>query len=156
VTVVERRMIVSSSDRPTKTIWFPPARRHLCEWGAPYERRAGTLPDGDVPLTQGEGVRDRPGSAYAPGMSRVNDVGGQSGFGPVLVEEDEPPFHADWEARVYALNVAMLRQGVYDLDQFRDAIERMPPAEYLAASYYERWLHAVETLTAGHGPVGDG
>ena len=81
-------------------------------------------------------------------MSRVNDVGGQSGFGPVSAEEDEPPFHADWEARVYALNVAMLRRGVYNLDQFRDAIERMPPAEYLAASYYERWLHAVETLTA--------
>jgi len=28
-------------------------------------------------------------------MSRVNDVGGQSGFGPVAVEPDEPPFHAD-------------------------------------------------------------
>jgi hypothetical protein len=24
----------------------------------------------------------------------------------------------------------------------------MPPAEYLAASYYERWLFAVEWLTA--------
>jgi hypothetical protein len=81
-------------------------------------------------------------------MSRVNDVGRQSGFGSVSVEPDEPPFHADWEARVYALNVAMLRQGVYNLDQFRDAVERMPPAEYLAASYYERWLYAVETLTA--------
>ena len=81
-------------------------------------------------------------------MARVNDVGGQTGFGPVAVESDEPPFHADWEARVYALNVAMLRRGVYDLDQFRDAIERMPPAEYLAASYYERWLFAVESLTA--------
>jgi hypothetical protein len=81
-------------------------------------------------------------------MSRVNDVGGQSGFGSVSVEPDEPQFHADWEARVYALNVAMLRQGVYNLDQFRDAVERMPPAEYLAASYYERWLYAVETLTA--------
>jgi nitrile hydratase len=84
-------------------------------------------------------------------MSRVNDVGGQFGFGPIAVEEDEPPFHADWEARVYALNVAMLRRGVYNLDQFRDAIERMPPAEYLAASYYERWLHAVETLTGSAG-----
>ena len=81
-------------------------------------------------------------------MARVNDVGGMSGFGPVRVEPDEPPFHADWEARVYALNVAMLRRGVYNLDQFRDAIERMPPAEYLAASYYERWLFAVESLTS--------
>jgi hypothetical protein len=41
------------------------------------------------------------------------------------------------------------------LDQFRDAIERMPPAEYLEASYYERWLHAVETLTAPELPPGD-
>lgn len=82
-------------------------------------------------------------------MSRVNDVGGQSGFGDVSIARDEPPFGADWEARVYALNVALLRRGVYNLDQFRDAIERMPPSEYLAASYYERWLVAIETLTDG-------
>ena len=81
-------------------------------------------------------------------MSRVNDVGGQSGFGAVLVEADEPPFHADWEARVYALNGALLRRGRYNLDEFRDAVERIPPQEYLAASYYERWLLAIESLTA--------
>ncbi|HEX6470117.1 MAG TPA: hypothetical protein VF069_13550 [Streptosporangiaceae bacterium] len=79
-------------------------------------------------------------------MSRVNDIGGQTGFGEIVVEADEPPFRADWEARVYALNAALLRRGVYNLDQFRDAIERMPPAEYLAASYYERWLAAMERL----------
>lgn len=87
-------------------------------------------------------------------MGRANDLGGMEGFGPVRPDDDDEPFHADWEARVYALNVAMLRRGVYNLDQFRDAIERMPPAEYLAASYYERWLHAVETLTADK--AGDG
>ena len=81
-------------------------------------------------------------------MSRVNDVGGQSGFGAVAIEADEPPFHADWEARVYALNGALLRRGVYNLDQFRDAVERIPPQDYLAASYYERWLLAIESLTA--------
>lgn len=80
-------------------------------------------------------------------MGRVNDVGGQTGFGAVVVGDDEPAFHADWEARVYALNAALLRRGVYNLDQFRDAIERMPPALYLSASYYERWLTAIETLT---------
>ncbi|MGH3311422.1 MAG: hypothetical protein ACRDP3_12680 [Streptomyces sp.] len=88
-------------------------------------------------------------------MSRVNDVGGQTGFGPVEAEEDEPVFHADWEARVYALNTALVRRGVYALDEFRDAIERMPPQEYLAASYYERWLHAIEHLTAERGVPGD-
>ena len=89
-------------------------------------------------------------------MSRVNDVGGQGGFGPVVaegrIEADEPPFHADWEARVYALNGALLRRGVYNLDQFRDAVERIPPQEYLAASYYERWLLAIESLTEGRLP----
>jgi nitrile hydratase subunit beta len=88
-------------------------------------------------------------------MSRVNDVGGQTGFGEVPVEEDEPVFHADWEARVYALNAALIRRGVYNLDEFRDAIERMPPAEYLAASYYERWLAAMERLTRERGIVPD-
>lgn len=82
-------------------------------------------------------------------MSRVNDVGGQTGFGPLRIEADEPPFHADWEARVYALNAALVRRGVYTLDEFRDTVERMPPGEYLAASYYERWLSAIEALTGG-------
>jgi nitrile hydratase len=84
---------------------------------------------------------------YGRSVSRVNDVGGQSGFGEIITDDGEVAFHADWEARVYALNAALLRRGVYNLDQFRDALERMPPAEYLAASYYERWLAAIETLT---------
>ena len=90
---------------------------------------------------------------YAGPVSRVNDVGGMEGFGAVEVTGDEPPFHADWEARVLALNAALLRRGVYALDEFRDAIERMPPHEYLAASYYERWLHAIRTLVAEKGVV---
>ncbi len=80
-------------------------------------------------------------------MSRVNDVGGQQGFGAIAPDPDETPsFHADWQARVFALNSVLIRRGVYDLDEFRDAIERMPPGDYLAASYYERWLTAVKTL----------
>jgi hypothetical protein len=79
-------------------------------------------------------------------MSRVHDVGGQSGFGPVPVGGDGQPFHADWEARVYALNGVLRARGLYNVDEFRNAIERIPPAEYLEASYYERWLRAIETL----------
>jgi nitrile hydratase len=90
-------------------------------------------------------------------MSRVNDVGGQTGFGEIAVdpERDAEPFHADWEARVYALNAVLLRSGVYNLDEFRDAIERMPPQDYLASSYYERWLAAIEMLTRERGVPGD-
>jgi nitrile hydratase len=84
-------------------------------------------------------------------MSRVHDVGGQTGFGEIQIEPDEPPFHADWEARVYALNNALRRKGIYSTDQMRDAIEKLPPERYLAMSYYERWLHAIEVLT-GNSP----
>ena len=79
-------------------------------------------------------------------MSRIHDIGGLDGFGPLPIETDEPPFHHEWEARVFAINRLLLRAGHYNLDEFRDAVERMPPAEYLAASYYERWLFAIESL----------
>jgi len=84
-------------------------------------------------------------------MSRINDVGGMDGFPPVEQEAGEPPFHADWEAHVFAINRALIGQGVYNLDEFRDAIERMPPQEYLAASYYERWFQAITTLLVDKG-----
>jgi nitrile hydratase accessory protein len=81
-------------------------------------------------------------------------MGGQSGFGPVPVDdEDAEPFHADWEARVFALTRALQRNGVFNLDEFRDALERIPPEEYLASSYYERWLKAIETLLAEKGAL---
>ncbi len=79
-------------------------------------------------------------------------MGGEAGFGPVPAAEDGgPPFAADWEARVYALAAVLRRRGLFDDDELRDAIERLPPAEYLAASYYERWLGALETLAAEKG-----
>jgi nitrile hydratase subunit beta len=84
-------------------------------------------------------------------VSRINDVGGMVGFPPIVEEPDEPAFHADWEAHVVALNAAMIRRGVYNLDEFRDAIERIPPDQYLAASYYEKWLRAITTLLAEKG-----
>jgi nitrile hydratase subunit beta len=84
-------------------------------------------------------------------MSRIHDVGGMQGFGPVEPQADEPPFHADWEAHVFALNRALIGRGVYNLDEFRDAIERMPPQQYLASSYYEKWFHAVTTLLVEKG-----
>jgi nitrile hydratase subunit beta len=79
-------------------------------------------------------------------------MGGQTGFGPVPVGDGEAvPFAADWEARVYALAAVLRRRGVFNDDELRDAIERLPPEQYLAASYYERWLGALEMLVADKG-----
>ena len=82
---------------------------------------------------------------------RMNDVGGMEGFGALTVSESDPPFDADWEAHVYALNAALIRRGVFALDEFRDAIERMSPAAYLETSYYERWFLAITTLLRDKG-----
>ena len=37
----------------------------------------------------------------------VHDMGGMHGFGPVVPEANEPPFHERWEGRVFALQRAM-------------------------------------------------
>lgn len=79
-------------------------------------------------------------------MSRLNDVGGMHGFGPIVREADEPPFHHEWEARVFALNRVLLARGVYTLDEFRFAVERIEPTAYFSLSYYERWFTAIERL----------
>jgi protein-tyrosine phosphatase len=49
------------------------------------------------------------------------------------------------------LTTLLRRRGVVNSDELRDAIERLPPQQYLAASYYERWLGALETLVTEKG-----
>jgi nitrile hydratase subunit beta len=78
----------------------------------------------------------------------VHDMGGMAGFGPVV--PDGTNFHADWERRLFGLARVTRIAGVGS-GMFRAAIESMPPAEYLAASYYERWLAALEVLVAEKG-----
>ena len=84
-------------------------------------------------------------------MHRINDVGGMHGFGPIDIDDDGGGFHHEWEARVFAINRILLKDGVYTLDEFRNAVEEMDPVEYLQASYYERWLHAILTLLVQKG-----
>ena len=75
-------------------------------------------------------------------------MGGMHGYGRVPIEVDEPLFHERWEGRVWAMWSAI---GATTVDRFRFTIEKMPPAAYLASSYYERWLWAIERLAAEQG-----
>jgi nitrile hydratase beta subunit len=84
-------------------------------------------------------------------MNGAHDLGGMHGFGPVVLERNEPVFHAEWEGRVFALTQAMGVWRRWNLDMSRFAREQMPPAEYLAASYYERALWRLERLLENHG-----
>ncbi len=84
-------------------------------------------------------------------MNGAQDLGGAHGFGPVVPEPDEPVFHADWERRVFAMALAMGYTGAWNLDGSRAARESLPPAEYLASSYYAIWLKALEKQIAATG-----
>ncbi|MGY6535407.1 MAG: nitrile hydratase subunit beta [Pararhodobacter sp.] len=86
-------------------------------------------------------------------MNGPQDVGGMMGFGPVLPEADEPPFHAPWEARALGLTLCAGALGGWGLDESRHARESLPPAIYYNASYYEIWLRALEVLLNRHGFV---
>jgi nitrile hydratase len=86
-------------------------------------------------------------------VNRVHDMGGMHGFGPVEPERHEPVFHHDWEKKVFALRFACGAIGKWNIDMARHANERMPPADYLAATYYERWLNGLERLLLERGVV---
>ena len=86
-------------------------------------------------------------------MNGVHDLGGRQGFARVEIERNEPVFHSAWEARVHALQTASGYLGKWNIDMSRYARERMPPANYLAASYYEKWLFGLETLLVEQGLV---
>jgi nitrile hydratase len=85
-----------------------------------------------------------------PGVDGVHDLGGMHGFGPLAIETDEPVFHEPWEGRVWRMRRAVIGQCT-TTDRIRYTIEQMPPAEYLGASYYERWLWALERLAKEQG-----
>jgi nitrile hydratase beta subunit len=88
-------------------------------------------------------------------MNGVHDMGGMHGFGPIVRETNEPLFHADWEARLWAIDRIVLQQGYFTIDAHRYGIERMEPVDYLRASYYERWLASFEYNLIHEGILAD-
>jgi nitrile hydratase subunit beta len=86
-------------------------------------------------------------------MDGMHDLGGKQGFGPVRHSPKAQVFHADWEKRVNAMYSLAVKQGVFNMDEYRHAIERMEPRHYLAAGYYERTLTSLATLCVEKGLV---
>ena len=86
-------------------------------------------------------------------MNGPHDLGGQHGFGPIAPDSGEQLFHHPWERRVFAMALAMGATGAWNIDASRHARERIPPADYLRASYYEIWLKGMERLLLEKGLV---
>jgi nitrile hydratase len=83
----------------------------------------------------------------------IHDLGGMDGFGPVLVEADEPVFHSPWEKRALGVTMASFVMGLNSGGQFRHSIERMDPGHYLNSRYYEHWITGVATRLVESGRV---
>ena len=58
---------------------------------------------------------------------------------------------ADWELTMDAIVGALGARGVMNVDELRRGIEGMPSEAYEAATYYERWLFAAETILTEKG-----
>jgi nitrile hydratase subunit beta len=83
-------------------------------------------------------------------MNGVHDMGGMQDMGPIQYDRNEPVFHATWEGRLWGLMRAMAAFGSGRRRNFRYELENLPPAEYLRASYYERFfMTLVDRLLRG-------
>ena len=78
-------------------------------------------------------------------MNGAHDLGGKHGFGPIDRSQTEDFAHT-WEERVFGLTLTCGMLGHWNLDQSRYARESTDPAHYLSSTYYEHWLHGLETL----------
>lgn len=86
-------------------------------------------------------------------MDGMHDLGGKQGFGRVRYSLKAQTFHEPWEKRVNALYSLAVKLGIFNMDEYRHAIERMEPRHYLSASYYERSLTSLATLCVEKGIV---
>jgi nitrile hydratase len=88
-------------------------------------------------------------------VNGAQDLGGQMGFGPVVAEPNEPPFHAEWERRALAVTLACGAMGHWTIDGSRHARETLHPVDYLTSTYYEIWIKALERLLQREGFVSE-
>ena len=86
-------------------------------------------------------------------MNGIHDLGGMDGFGSVDHPDTPDTFDHRWEGEAYAAFVATLGNEIASIDEFRHSIERMPPAQYLDSSYYDRWTTAITRLLLENGVI---
>jgi len=89
-------------------------------------------------------------------MDGIHDMGGEDGWGTVLIDPDEKVFATDWEARAFALGAMSAGLSGTNLDAFRHSLERLHPLDYLGDGYYGRWLACAELLLVDHGILPSG
>lgn len=77
-------------------------------------------------------------------------------------EQPEVPFAEPWQARAFALAVIASKQGCFSGSEWTHALGRElrlasgPDPTTAAASYFECWLSALQSLLLAKGAVGRG
>jgi len=86
-------------------------------------------------------------------MDGVHDLGGREGFGPVHWQADESgaPFHAEWEARAWALSLCAGGHPSWTLDWYRHVRERIAPTDYLTRPYFDHWTQTLMAMLIDDG-----
>lgn len=86
-------------------------------------------------------------------MTRVHDMGGRFGDGPVTPESEDVQFHADWHPRALAVTLACGSLGLWNIDVSRHARESLSPKDYARFSYYEKWISALANMLVEKGAL---
>jgi nitrile hydratase len=89
-------------------------------------------------------------------MDGVHDMGGMHGFGTVVEPGGELAYDERWEPRVFAIQMLVGLEGLGAGPGGRAVREEMEPADYLAASYYQRWLFSAERRLLRKGTIAPG
>ena len=87
-------------------------------------------------------------------MTRIHDMGGRYGYGPVTPDtQEEPVFVQTWHGRALALTLAAGALGRWNIDASRHVRECLPPADYARFGYYEKWLGGLANILVAQGIV---
>ena len=89
-------------------------------------------------------------------MTRIHDMGGRFGYGPVIPETEEKVLEESWQERSLALTLAAGVLGLWNIDMSRHAREGLHPREYVRFSYFEKWLAALANLLVETGALESG
>ena len=81
----------------------------------------------------------------------VHDLGGLAAGAVDLAEHERTFFDQRVDAMMRLL--AHPTGGYYTVDAMRRTIESLPPDDYFALGYYERWLRAIRQLVIEKGLV---
>jgi nitrile hydratase beta subunit len=71
-------------------------------------------------------------------MDGIHDLGGKQGYGPIEVDDDESPFHYEWEGREWGIAQCARTPGI-TIDWWRHCRELIMPRDYLGRPYFDSW-----------------